>query len=52
MESLSGITFFATQITAGFIGGMNLELAFFTLSIILMGIFILNLLYVKKVREL
>jgi MFS family permease len=52
MESLSGITFFATQITAGFIGGINLELAFFTLSIILMGIFILNLLYVKKVREL
>lgn len=50
MESLSGITFFATQITAGFIGGMNLELAFFTLSIILIGIFILNLLYVKKIR--
>jgi len=52
MESLTGITFFATQITAGFIGGMNLELAFFTLSIILMGIFILNLLYMKKIREL
>ncbi len=50
MESLSGITFFATQITAGFIGRMNLELAFFTLSIILIGIFILNLLYVKKIR--
>ncbi len=52
MESLTGITFFATQITAGFIGGMNLELAFFTLSIILMGIFVLNLLYMKKIREL
>ncbi len=52
MESLTGITFFATQITAGFIGGMNLELAFFTLSIILMGIFVLNLLYMKKIREI
>ena len=52
MESLSGITYFATQITAGFIGGISLELAFFTLSIILIAIFILNLLYMKKIKEI
>ena len=50
MESLSGITFFATQITAGFIGGINLELSFFTLSIILMVILIIYLLYMKKIK--
>jgi hypothetical protein len=49
MESLTGISYFATQITAGFIGGFNLELAFFTLAIILLVIFILYLLYMKKI---
>jgi len=52
MESLSGITYFATQITAGLIGGINLELAFFTLSIMLMGLFILNLFYIRNIREI
>ncbi len=52
MESLSGITYFATQITAGFIGGISLELAFFILSIILMVIFMVNLLYMKKVVKI
>jgi len=45
MESLTGITYFVTQITAGFIGGINLEFAFFTLSIILMIIFVVYLFY-------
>lgn len=51
MESLTGITFFATQITAGFVGGISLELAFFTLSIILMVIFALSLSQLKKIKE-
>ena len=50
MESLTGISYFATQITAGIIGGLRLELAFFTLAIILMGFFVIYLLYVKNIR--
>ncbi|MFX1569061.1 MAG: MFS transporter [Promethearchaeota archaeon] len=49
MESLTGISYFTTQITAGIIGGLALELAFFTLAIILIGIFILYLLCIKKI---
>jgi hypothetical protein len=52
MESLSGITYFATQITAGFIGGLSLELAFFTLSIILIVISIFYLICMKRIKEI
>lgn len=50
MESLTGISYFATQITAGIIGGLRLELAFFTLAIILLVVFVLYLLCVKNIR--
>ena len=52
MESFSGITYFATQITAGFVGGLSLELAFFTLSIILILISILYLFFMKRIKEI
>ncbi len=52
MESLTDITYFATQLTAGLIGGLNLRLAFFTLAIILMVIFLLYLLYLKKLKAI
>ncbi len=50
MESLTGISYFTTQITAGIIGGLRLEFAFFTLAIILTVIFVLYLLYAKNIR--
>ncbi|MFW9937054.1 MAG: MFS transporter [Candidatus Thorarchaeota archaeon] len=52
MESLSGITYFVTQITAGLIGGLSLELAFYTLSIILIFISILYFLSMKRIKEI
>ena len=51
MESLTGISFFTTQLTAGFIGGFSLELAFIILSIILLMIFIINLALIRKIKE-
>ena len=52
MESLTGITYFTTQITAAFIGTLSLDLAFFTLSIILILISVFYLLSMKRIKEI
>ena len=52
MESLTGISYFTTQITAGIIGGLSLQLSFFTLSGILLIILIIYLLYARKIIEI
>jgi len=52
MESLTGISYFITQITAGIIGGLSLQLSFFTLSGILFIIFIIYFLYARKIIEI
>ncbi len=52
LESSIGLFFFISQIILGIVGGINVNIAYITLSIILLLIFFFNLIFLKNFKEM
>jgi len=50
-ESFVGVSFFISQIILGFVAGINVNIAYITLSLILLIIFFLTFAFMKKLKE-
>ncbi|GAG88567.1 unnamed protein product [marine sediment metagenome] len=51
LESSTGLAFFISQLFLGFIADINIGLAYLSLSLSLMVLFFINLVFIRKFKE-
>jgi len=51
-ESLLGVAYFISQVSLGFVADIELGLAFYSLSLIMFILFLISVIYIRKLKEI